>query len=224
MLLRTILVLLFVAALAEAVVHGAAALAQATLHHRAVAATRALFADQIAAAQTAIAAVAGAKPAAPQPLATCAYADAGGCAMQAVATVSLATPGPAETPTACPQTDCTIYLQTNSAVNESRVTFHFSAVITARGGATLATRAGNVTFRTFTAPPYAALAGSLDETLDALENGGVGDDGGSSAAGASTLINVQYVPQGASATSGVSGNAWQAQDEHPAQQAPAWDH
>jgi hypothetical protein len=221
MLLRTFLVLAFIGALAEAVVHGAAMLATAALHQRAVTATRALLAAQIAAAQHAIAA-GGGTMATPLPLATCAYADAGGCALYGSAIATPATPAPGVTPGTCPQTDCTIYLQSNSAVNESRITYHLSAAVTAPGGATLATRDGDVTFRTFSAPPYAVLSGSLDATLDALEGSGIGDDGGAAVPNGSTLITVQYQAQGGGPTA--SGNAWQPQEQHPATQKPAWDH
>jgi hypothetical protein len=221
MLLRTLIAIAFVAALAEAAVLGAASLAKATLHHRAAAATRAVLAALISSAQAAAASAQNGSAAAPQPIATCAYADADGCKLYGSGTATLATPAPGATPAACPQTSCTVYLQANSAVDEGRIAFHLSASVAVPGGAALATRAGDVAFRTFSVAPFAALVGSLDATLDALENGGAGDDGGSAAANAATLIDVQYMPQGGG--SAVSGNAWQAQDQHPAEQSPPWD-
>jgi hypothetical protein len=225
MLLRTMFLLALLALLAETFVHGAGALARVALQHRELAATRAAFSAAVSAAQqsAARAIAAGQSPSLvlPSPFATCYDATSTGCAIAATASISTPTPAALPSPPACPQTDCTIYLQANSAVAESRVAYHISTTVTAANGDALVSRAGDGAFRTFTAPPYASLVGSLDATLDALENGGAGDDGGNASA-AGTLITVEYVPSGAG-SSPIPGNVWHAQDEHPATSAPAWD-
>ena len=135
----------------------------------------------------------------------------------------LASPTPATfpTPSTCPATNCTIYLQGNSAVAESRVAYHLTTAVTAGNGDVVLTRQGDIAFRIFATPPYAALVGSLDATLDGLENGGTGDNGGN-ASTAGTLISIEYVPSGASA-SPIPGNVWRSQDQHRATVVPAWD-
>jgi hypothetical protein len=132
---------------------------------------------------------------------------------------SFATPAPtvSTTPPACPQTDCAIALQRNSAIGEGRASMLVTTVVTAASGATLATRAGVAAFRTFDVPPYAALVGGVDASVDALMTGGAADDAGS----ASSLITVQYQPSGGGAAT--SGNVWQTQVEASATAQPAWE-
>jgi len=216
MLLRAMFLLAAIAVLVETLLHGAAALARAALQQQELGATRAAFAAAIAAAQNT-----AASQGVPTPFATCYLSGASGCAIGATATVSTPTPGAAATPSACPDTACTVYLQNNTAVAESRVTYHVVATVTAANGDALVTRAGDIAFRTFETPPYASLVGTLDATLDALENGGVGDDGGNANA-AGTLIDVEYVRSGVPSTP-IPGNVWRALDEHPALGLPAWD-
>jgi hypothetical protein len=214
MLLRTMFLLALLAVIAEAVVQGAAALAQVALRARALDAARTAFVSGIRAAQ-----VAGAAGQTPAPIATCAYADANGCAINVETTFATPTPAVAPAPTACPGTACTVMLQANSSVGEARSAFVISTTVSAAGGAQLATRVGTVTFRTFTTATgaNASIVGSNDGTLDALMNGGTGDDAGAT----NTLITVEYdQPGGGGAT---IGNVWQPVVESPASSAPAWE-
>jgi hypothetical protein len=216
MLLRVLFLVLFVAALAEAAIHGAATLARASLQQQELSALRVAFVAAVAAAQSA-----APQGSIPTPFATCYLASDAGCEISATATISSPTPSSLATPIACPSTNCTIYLQTNSAVAESRTAYHVVTRVNASNGDTLLSRQADVAFRTFATAPYASLVGSLDATLDALEDGGAGDNGGNAGA-AGTLIDVEYVPSGASA-SPVPGNVWRAQAQHPATAGPSWD-
>ncbi len=210
MLLRTMFLVALLVIVAETIVHGAAALAQVALYQRALDAARTAFVSGVHAAQAAV--VAGTTPA---PVASCAYADTHGCEIDVQTTFTVPTPGAAAT--SCPGTACTIVLQGNSAVGEARKAFVISSTVSAASGAILAARAGTVTFRTFATAPYAAVVGSADGTLDALMNGGTGDDAGA----ANTLITVEYdLGGGGGAT---SGNVWQPVVESPASAAPAWE-
>lgn len=211
MLLRTTFVLALLAALAETVVHGAASLAQATLRQRALDAARTGFISGVHAAQASLA-----QHAAPAPIATCGFADAGGCEINVLTGVAATTPSSAPAATSCPDTSCTVVLQNNSAVNEDRASFVISSVATAPSGATLATRSGTVAFRTFATPPYATIVGGSDATLGALL-GDAADDAGVS----NTLITVEYQPSGGGAAT--AGNVWQPIIENPASAAPAWE-
>ncbi len=216
MLLRAMFLVLFVAALAETATHGAAALARASLQQHELSALRTAFVAAVAAAQSA-----APHGAVPTPFATCYEASSAGCELSATATISSPTPSSLATPNACPSTNCTIYLQSNSAIAESRAAYHIVTTVNAANGDTLLTRQADIAFRTFATAPFASLVGSLDATLDALENGGAGDNGGNASA-AGTLIDVEYVPSGASA-SPIPGNVWRAQAQHPATAVPSWD-
>jgi len=216
MLLRTLFLIALLALLAEIAIAGASALARASLAHRELLALRAAFVAAVAAAQQA-----APGDTVPSPVATCFLANSAGCEIAATATISTPTPSALATPATCPQTDCTVYLQNNSAVSESRVAYHVVATVSAANGDVLVSRQSDIAFRTYATAPYASLVGSLDATLDALEAGGTGDDGGNANA-AGTLINVEYVPSGV-ASSPIPGNVWQAAGEHPATSAPAWD-
>jgi hypothetical protein len=211
-LLRMMFLLAFLAVTGETIVHGAAALAQVALRQRAANIARTAFVSGVHAAQ-AVAAQDGI----PSPIATCAYADANGCEINVQTTFSTPTPATAPTPSSCPGTACTVVLQTNSAVNESRATYIVSSIVSATSGAPLASRIGRVTFRTFATAPYAAIAGGTDATLDALMNGGTADDAGA----ANTLITVEYDLSGGGGAT--AGNVWQPVVESPASAAPAWE-
>ncbi len=218
MLVRVIVLIAFVAVLGEAVVFGAAALARMSFHVREHAAVRAAFSDAIRQAQTA-----AAGGPIPQPTATCIYASSLGCAVTVRATVSVATPNPGSTPLTCADASCTVYMQSNSHVDESRVRYALTAQVLAGNGDVMMTRAGDVMFRTFATEPYAALVGSLDATLDTLANAGAGDDGGRASQTNATLIHVDYQQRGNPATQ-TAGDVWHALDEHPSTAAPPWDH
>lgn len=205
--------LALLAVVGETIVHGAASLAQVALHQRALDAARIAFVSGIHAAQAA-----AAQSRTPAPLATCAYADASGCEINVQTTFATPTPAAATSPTPCPNSACTVILQANSSVAEARSAFVISSIVSAASGAQLASRIGTVTFRTFAArAPFASVVGSTDGTLDALVNGGTGDDAGAS----NTLVTVEYSPSGGGATT--AGNVWQPVVESPASAAPAWE-
>ena len=216
MLLRTLFLVGLVALLAQTFIAGASDLARASLAHQQLLALRAAFVAAVTAAQ-----LAAPTDAVPAPVSTCFLAGGSGCEISATATISTPTPSALATPPACPQTECTVYLQNNSAVAESRVAYHVVVTVSAANGDVLASRGADVAFRTYATAPYASLVGSLDATLDALEAGGTGDDGGNANA-AGTLINVEYVPSGV-ASSPIPGNVWHALEEHPATNVPPWD-
>ena len=221
MLLRTLFLLALLAVLGETIVHGAASLAQAALRQRALDAARLAFVSGVRAAQASVAQSVAANPqassfAAPAPIETCAYADANGCELNVQTHCEAQSAAPA--PSSCPGTACTIVLQNNSAVSETRASFVIASVVSATSGATVASRSGIVAFRTFAAAPYASIVGGADATLDALFNGGAGDDAGAP----NTLINVEYDPNAGGAST--AGNVWQPAIESPASAAPAWDH
>lgn len=223
MLLRTVFLLALLAVLGETIVHGAASLAQSALRQRALDAARVAFVSGVRAAQASVAQSVAANPqtssfAAPAPIATCAYADANGCEINVQTSFAAPSAAPSPSPSSCPGTACTIVLQSNSTVSEARASFVIASVVSAASGATLASRSGVVAFRTFAAPPYASIVGGTDATLDALINGGAGDDAGAS----NTLITVEYNASGGG--SSTAGNVWQPVIESPASAAPAWDH
>ena len=222
MLLRTIFMLALVAIAGEAIVHAPGALARAALHQRALDAARTALAAGVGEAQATIALALQANPGAaavplPMPLATCAYSDANGCELRVQTVFATPTPAAAPSPASCPQTDCVVMLQGNSAVAEARITWRITATVSAPAGAQLATRSAVAAFRTYGAPPYASLAGGVDASIDALMTGGVADDAGSP----SSLITVQYAPSGGGA--GTSGNVWDALTQTSATAAPAWE-
>lgn len=207
----------FVAVLGETAVYGAAALARMSFHAREHAAVRAAMSDAIRQAQSA-----AAGGPIPQPSTTCAYATNLGCAITVKTTIAIPTPNPGVTPSSCAGGACTVYLQNNSHVEESRAIYAISAQVLAANGDVMMTRGGAVAFRTFATAPYAALVGSFDTTLDALANSGVGDDAGSASQTNATLIHVEYQQQGNPAAQ-TPADAWRALDEHPATAAPTWD-
>jgi hypothetical protein len=94
-------------------------------------------------------------------------------------------------------------------------------VVRAANGDALASRRATVSFRTFATAPYASLAGSVDDTLDAIEDGGVSDDGGSASPSGSTLVRVQYQQQGT--PNRIPADVWRSQEQHPATASPPWD-
>ncbi len=212
MLLRTLFLLALLAVLGETIVHGAASLAQAALRQRALDAARIAFVNGVHAAQASVP-----SGVAPVPIATCAFADANGCEIDVHTTIATATRSAAPASTACPSTPCTVVLQGNSAVSEARASFTITSVVSAASGATLATRSGAVSFRTFAMQPFAAVVGGADATLGALLDGGLPDDAGAP----NTLITVEYQQSGGGAAT--PGNVWQPLVENPASTAPAWE-
>jgi hypothetical protein len=202
----------FIALIGDTIIAASASLGRAVLHARELQVVRTGLASTIEATQSAIA-----HNVAPQPRATCAYDDANGCALTLKTASVAATPAPQATG-ACGA--CSATMQGNASVAESRASYSMSATLVARNGETIVTRRGTVAFRTFNAAPFATLVGSLDGTLDALMNGGTGDDGGSASATNGTLIHVQY--QNTNTGSGLAADSWRVQDEQPATNLPDW--
>ncbi len=221
MLLRTLFLLALLGVLGETIAHGAAALAQAALRERAADAVRSAIASGTYSAQASIAQAIAADPqasafAAPAPIATCAYGDASGCEIDVVTSFATPTAAPSS-PASCPQADCTVMLQENSAVTEARASFVISSTASAASGAQLAARSQLVAYRTFATAPYAAIVGGTDASIDGLAAGGPGDDAGAP----NSLITVEYDASGTGAAS--AGNVWQPVVESSATSAPAWD-
>jgi hypothetical protein len=227
MLLRSLLLLAFAGMLSETIVQGAAALARAALQERALDAARLGYAGAIDSAQQWLAQTIAAQQspssaALPAKLATCAVSESDGCRMNVVS--AFATPSPVTSaPGGCPATDCTVYLQANSSIGESRYAMRVVTTVTGPDGRQLAERSGTVAFRTFETPPYAALAGAIDATLDGIAQNGTGDDGGN-ASGSGTLVNVEYVPQDVPSAAPLAGNVWQPVQQHPATIFPSWSY
>ena len=228
MLLRTMFVLVLFAALSETIVHGAHALAQTLLRQEAGVAVREQLAAATAQARESVAGAieAGADPrnavpAAPSPLATCAIATTAGCALDAQATIAFSAAGSASA-SPCPSDGCTVYEQDNDAVTEGRVVAEVTAQALTSSGAILASRDARLTFRTWRVAPYAALAGALDESLEALAPGGAADDGGAVPNGTApgTLIDVLYENQRTGAT--MPANVWHPEIQRQAVIPPAW--
>jgi len=226
-LLRTLFVLVLFAALSETIVHGAHALAQALLRREAAVAVRQELAAATAQARASIAGAiaAGADPrdavpAAPSPSATCAIVTPAGCALQAKAAVTFSIASPSASP--CPSDGCTVYEQDNDAVTEGRVIADVRAQASSAGGTILASRDARLTFRTWRVAPYAALAGTLDTSLEALNPAGAGDDGGAVPNGTApgTLIDVLYENQRTGAT--IPANVWHAEIQRQAVTPSAW--
>lgn len=227
MLLRTLFVLMLFAALSETIVHGAHALAQGLLRREAAVAVRQELAAATAQSRESIAAaIAGGAdprdvlPVAPSPAATCAIATAAGCALQAKATIAFSLAAATASP--CPGGGCTIYEQDNDAVMEGRVIADVTAEASSASGTILASRDARLTFRTWRVAPYAALTGTLDESLEALAPAGAGDDGGAVPNGTApgTLIDVLYENQRTGAT--IPANVWHTEIQRQAVIPSAW--
>jgi hypothetical protein len=223
MLLRTLFLVVFLGILAEVAVHGAAALARATLETHVRQGLRSALSSAVAAVESSIASSGGstASIALPTPMATCFDTRSAVCAIAVTVVATIPSPVASASPATCPQTDCTVYLQGNSTVAESRFVVRLTATASAANGDVVASRSGDVAFRTFASAPYVSPAGSLDETLNTIADGGVGDDGGNESA-AGSLVNVEYLPSGANGPA-ISGDVWRTLEEHPATNAPPWD-
>ena len=203
----------FIALLGETMIAGSASLGRSAMRATELRVLRDGLASTIAQTQSAIA-----QNVVVQPLTSCAYSNGSGCALRLVTSVSPTTPAPQATG-ACAAT-CVVAVQGNASVAESRATFSIRAQLLAENGDPVVSRSGTISFRTFNAPPYATLVGSLDATLDALMNGGTGDDGGSTSAANGTLIHVQY--QNAATGNGLSADSWRVLNEQPATHSPDW--
>ena len=217
MLLRTLFIIALFAVVAETIVHGVHALAQIAMRRSAASGVQRQFESATTAVRQSLAAAITAggdpqnlAPAAPAPAATCIMAAATGCAVDGRATISFATAAlPSATP--CPSDECTIYVQNNDAVDEGRVTATIAVQASAPNGAVLAARSETVTFRTFRVAPYAALAGSLDGSLERLAGEGAGDDGGAAPNGTApgSLIDVIY--ENRATKKSMPANVWRSQ-------------
>lgn len=211
MLLRSLFLALFIVAIGETIVVAVSGIARAAYRGRQTSALRIGLSNGIAQAQLA---AAGAPL--PSPTTTCTYAPASGCALSVRTVVTAATPAAIPTPSSCPAISCTVLLQENTAVTESRASYIITAQALVPNGDVVAMRSGTVTFRTFAQAPFSTLTGSLDATLDALMSAGAGDDAGNAAG---TLIHVEYRGTAAS----VPADVWQAREERAPSMTPAWN-
>lgn len=228
MLLRSLFAIALFATLAETIVHGAHALAQQTLRRTAASAVQREFEAATSAARVAISAAIEAggdprdlTPVAPAPLATCVLASASGCALESSATVTFSSsPLPSASP--CPSDGCTIYVQGNDEIEEGRVRASIAVRASATNGDVLAARDGQLAFRTLRVAPYAALAGTLDDSLQRLSGAGAGDDGGEVPQGTSpgSLIDVVYENRTTKKT--MPANVWRSQVQRPGAAPEAW--
>ncbi|MBV8153940.1 MAG: hypothetical protein JO160_00285 [Candidatus Eremiobacteraeota bacterium] len=228
MLLRTVFVLMLLFALSETMVHGAHALAQVTLRRQASVAVHDALLRAVAAARTAVAGAIAAGgdprdlvPVAPSPVPACAVTTPAGCVLTATAWIAFS-PMPAPAASPCADDGCTVYQQGNDSVAEGRLQVSVAARATGPDGTVLATRSERVTFRTFRIAPYAALAGDLDGSLEALAPEGQGDDGGAVPNGTApgTLIDVTYENRDTGAS--MPANVWQPNVQRPADAPPPW--
>ena len=211
------------AVIAETILHASASLARAALHQRAVTVAQTQFSAAATEAQQTIALAiqGGADPSAmipvmPAAAPTCALQSATGCALTAATSVTTATPMPSAT--GCPNTNCTIYLQSNDAVSEGRLVLAIVSTVTSPSGVVLAQRSGTIAVRTFRVPPYASIAGALDAANGTTAS--TGDDGGA-ATGTATLVNAVY--QNAVTGTFLPGNVWQSQQQSPVAVTLPWD-
>lgn len=103
------------------------------------------------------------------------------CTYKSAETIALTTAGTPAGGTACDasQTNCAPNVERNAYVRESRLTATITVTVTTSAGSVLATRSGAVILRTFSTPPYVALAGTRDGTFDDIASSQTaGDDGG----------------------------------------------
>ena len=228
MLLRTFFSIIFLAALAETIVHGAHALAQGVLRHQAIVAVHAELSTGIDAAEKTVADAikAGADPRtlapiAPSPQPTCILATQQGCALLGEASIAFASAASAS-PSPCPSGACAAYVQGNDAVDEGRIDVTVAAQIVAADGTVLASRSDRATLRTMLVAPYAVIAGNGDASLASLARGGTGNDAGAVPNGAApgTLIDVLYENQVTGAS--MPANVWQPQSQGSNAGAPSW--
>lgn len=228
MLLRTLFIMVLFAVIAETIVHGVHALAQIELRRSAASGVAQQFESATTAVQRSLAAAIEAggdpqnlTPVVPAPAASCIVANANGCAIDGRATIAFAAAAqPSATP--CAAAACTIYIQDNDAVDEGRITATIAAQALAPNGAVLASRSQTVTFRTFRVAPYAALAGSLDGSLERLAGAGDGDDGGAAPNGTApgSLIDVTY--ENRASKKSMPANVWHSQVQSFSGTPAAW--
>ena len=228
MLLRTLVLMAFVVALAIALVHACAALARARVHRAASIAAAAGFDRGLAAVQVAIAtAIArGDDPrtvafVAPSPAPACASVAAdGSCALTvavAIASTTTQTIGSGSEPCVAA---CARDLQGNDAVEEGRLAVRVTASAVGPNGTIFSTRDRYALFRTTRVPPFASLIGERDATGEGVALGASeGEDAGTPAL---TTVDVRYVDAETGAY--VEGNAWRTGAwAHDDASATAWE-
>lgn len=154
------------------------------------------------------------------------------CTYTTTATITLTQSAPATPGPACDasQTNCAPNVQTNTYIAESRLTALITVSVNNTSGISIATASRTLVLRTLDSPPYAALAGSRDDTFDdVLDAAGAGDDGGAppatpnpcAASGAAnvddTAVRVEYRNRTTGACS--DGSAW-GDSSYTARSAP----
>lgn len=188
--------LVFVAIIAIAVataVSSTYAAARATLHRtaeryvavgyaNALADVRNALATQIATGQYNAGALPAFTPSPPQPVCP---ASSGACSFYATETVTLSA--------ASAQAN---NLEADGHVNEGRVSAHIAVTILAPDRTALAARMENVTLRTSNTPPYVAIGGARDGSVDGVATDGTDtDDGGLPPGTATSACNVQTIDE-----------------------------
>lgn len=125
------------------------------------------------------------------------------CALTSSSTIELLRLDPNRSLPCTADSACALNEETNSFVREGRVVARIAVAVRAADGTLLATREQDVTVRTFAAPPYAAIAGASDRTLETRET--IGEDAGTvprtpdpcstapAGQSADTVVRVAYV-------------------------------
>jgi len=139
-------------------------------------------------------------------------------------------------PTSAPACDGTqpncATAQSNAYVAEGRATARIAVVVGDAAGDTLASKSGDVTFRTLHRAPYAVVADARDGSFDGTAAGSApGDDGGispatpdpcaSSAAGASDDTQIRVAYRNAQTGACSNGSTFSAQPYSQATGSPA---
>lgn len=149
-----------------------------------------------------------------------ACADAGSpCKYKTDATIALTQPGAEAFSAVCDPSasNCAPNEEANAYVDERRLSARITVTVSAPDGSILAVRSGEAILRTFSVPPYVAIAGSRDGSFDGFTAARApGDDGGmlpatpdpcaSAAPTEDTAVRVAYRNTVTNACS--NGSAW----------------
>lgn len=143
------------------------------------------------------------------------------CTYKTAETIALTTAGAPANGSACDasQTNCAPNVERNAYVAESRLTAAITVTVTTTTGAVLATRSGDVILRTFSSPPYVAVAGTREGTFDDIASSHTaGDDGGappatpdpcaSPASGVADDTTVRVAYRNTSSGACTNGSSW----------------
>lgn len=141
------------------------------------------------------------------------------CRYRTGATIALTQPAAETFAAACNPyaSNCAANEEANTYVDEHRLSARITVTVTAPDGTLIAARAGGVILRTFSVPPYVAIAGSRDGSFDGFMTARApGDDGGvlpatpdpcaAASASSDTVVRVAYRNAVTNACS--NGSAW----------------